>query len=278
MPGTADDEFEPETVEDEDLPADEDETPEEEDEDEAEDEAADEEEFAVEFDTDEGEPGPESSVIRTLRAQLREARTSRPAEAVKPVEVGPKPTLDGCDYDEAKFEAELDAWKDRKAQDQAAQSEAERQNLALRGEYEETLAGYARAKTEIKVRDYDVAEATVDVALSTAQSACLLSAAEKPAALVYALGKHPGKLAALAAITNPAKFGAAVAKLEGSLKMTTKARKAPAPEETVRGSAQISKGADKVLDRLEREADRTGDRTKIMQYKREQRAKAEARR
>jgi hypothetical protein len=91
-----------------------------------------------------------------------------------------------------------------------------------------------------------------------------------------ALGKHPGKLAELAAIEDPIKFAAAVAKLEGTLKVQKRTR-APEPETIERGNASVRQGgADQQLEKLEKEAARTGDRSKVIAYKRDQREKAKA--
>lgn len=43
---------------------------------------------------------------------MSEARKAAPTE--EPIEVGDKPTVVGCDYDEDAFGAELEAWNQRK--------------------------------------------------------------------------------------------------------------------------------------------------------------------
>lgn len=234
-----------------------------------EDEAAD--EFAVEFDEAEpGEEAPESSVIRQLRAQLKEARAT--AVPVTPIDPGPKPKMadfyEGHDDPEAAFETALDEWKGKTAQADAAKATNQKGADAFQASVSEDIANYATAKRSLKVRDFDIAEATVEAVLSPAQQIFLVGAANAPAQLAYALGKHPARLAALAAIENPIKFAAAVARLEGSLKVTTKTRKAAEPEVVERGSASLSVNSDKRLEKLEKDADRTGDRTALIAYKR----------
>jgi hypothetical protein len=91
--------------------------------------------------------------------------------------------------------------------------------------------------------------------------------------LIYALSKHPDKLAELAAIQDPLKLAAKVAKLEGQLRVVKK-RRAPDPEQVERGSGRIShQPANKQREKLEKEADRTGDRTELIRFDRAQRAK-----
>lgn len=225
--------------------------------------------------------GDDSGLVRKLRAEIR-ARDERLAaleRGAQPqpqkIEVGEKPTLESCDYDEAKFETELDAWKERKAEADKAQVEAQKQQDAAKAEWAEELAGFERKKAALKVRDFEASEDVVSASLSQIQQAVLIRAADDAAKVVYALGRYPEKLAALQAIQDPIKFAAALVKLEGTLKVTTR-RKAPEPEGVARGSGPLRTGEDKVLARLEAEADRTGDRTKVVQYKRQLRSKAQA--
>ena len=100
----------------------------------------------------------------------------------------------------------------------------------------------------------------------------MLQGADNPALVIYALGKNPKKAKELAAITDPVKFAFAVAKLESQLKVTN--RKAPPPpEKTMRGTGPGSGAVDSTLERLREEAARTGDMTKVIRYKAEQRRK-----
>ena len=87
---------------------------------------------------------------------------------------------------------------------------------------------------------------------------------------VYALGKNPKKLAELASIKDPVRFAVAVAKLETQLKVSTR-KPPPPPPKITSGSAPVSGSVDSTLERLRAEAERTGDYTKVIQYKRSKR-------
>lgn len=221
----------------------------------------------------------DSGLVRKLRAEIRDrdARlaTLQKGEQPQKIEVGDKPTLETCDYDEAKFETDLDAWKDRKAKAEQADADALKTQDATRAAWAEELADFGRKKTALRAPDFNAAEEEVVSTLSQVQQAVVIKAAEDSAKVIYALGKHPAKLATLAAIEDPIKFAVAVAKLEGTLKVTQR-RKAPEVDTPVRGSAPLSKASDKHLERLEADADRTGDRTKVVQYKRSLKQKARA--
>lgn len=200
--------------------------------------------------------------IRELEEQLK-AR-----EAPKAVEVGKKPTLEDFDYDTDKYEAAVAQWYDRKRQAdaQAAQHRAAEEEQARA--WKNKLDGYVEAKAGLKVKDFEDAEAAVSETLDVTQQGVILQGAENSALVIYALGKNPKKAKELADIKDPVKFAFAVAKLETQLKVSN--RKAPPPpEKTVKGTKPISGAVDTHLDRLRSEAEKTGDYTKVLQYKRQ---------
>lgn len=205
--------------------------------------------------------------IRELEDKLK---TTTGAET-KPAPLGKKPTLEECDYDAEKFEAELAAWyeRKRKADEEAARVEAEQK--AAQTAWQAKLDSYGKAKTELKVKDFDDAEALVQESFSQTQQGIILQGAENPALLVYALGKNPKKAKELASTTDPVKFAFAVAKLETQLKVTNR-KAAPPPEKTVRGTGPTSGTVDSQLERLRADAEKTGDYSKVMAYKRQKRS------
>jgi hypothetical protein len=100
----------------------------------------------------------------------------------------------------------------------------------------------------------------------------VLQGADNPALVIYALGKNPKKAAELAKIEDPVKFAFAVAKLEKELKVTNR-KAAPAPERMVSSTGRVSGAVDSTLERLRAEAEKTGNYTKVLQYKRQKAAK-----
>lgn len=204
---------------------------------------------------------------RQIRELQDQVKTAKPA--AQAVEVGEEPTLEGSDYDEAKFKADWKAWNKRQA-DQAEQ-ERKKQADAEAGQkaWQAKLDAYGKLKSDLKVRDFEEVEAVAQDTFSVTQQGIIVSGAENPAVVIYALGKNPKKAKELASITDPVKFAFAVAKLETQMKVTPR-KTAPLPESTVRGNARVSAGIDSTLDRLRAEADRTGDRTKVAAYMRQQ--------
>ena len=74
----------------------------------------------------------------------------------------------------------------------------------------------------------------------------------------------------IAAIKDPVKFAFAIAKLEAQLKVSTK-KPAVQPEGRIQGNARPSGTIDSTLERLREEANKTGDYSKVMEYKRKKR-------
>lgn len=207
---------------------------------------------------------------RRIRELEQRLNANAPAPAAQTI--GTRPTLADCGYDEDKHAEEVAAWVKRKhdieAQQAKAQADAEAQNRA----YLDALAAHDKAKTELKVPDFEDAEAAVEEKFSTVQRAIIVKAARgKSAALTYAIGKNPAELQRLAAITDPVDFTWAVAQLETKLKVTPR-KGAPVPERTIRGAVPGSTAARTQLDQLRAEAEKTGDYTKVTAFKRAQRA------
>ena len=242
--------------------------------DEAEDIEQDETYFA--FDDDEGAapvPESESSVIRELRGRIRELTAEKKAwEAQKQpeqIEVGEKPTLESCEYDEERYEAELDAFKDRKVKAERLEAERNEEREKQAAVWEKTQADYEADKASLNLPDFDTAETEVAAVLPESHRALLLKSG-KGAALVAALHRSPKTLEDLSKL-DPADAAMMIGELRSKVQMKTRAR--PNPDRPVKGNA-ASTNADKELARLEKEAERTGDRTKLQEWKRQQRDRA----
>ena len=205
--------------------------------------------------------------IRELEARLTATTTEN-----KPVVImGPKPKLEDHDYDADRYEQALDAWHERKRQHDLETETVKKSELQQHQAWQAKLDSYGKAKAELKVRDYEDAEETVQQLLNVTQQGVVLQGADNPALVIYALGKNPKKAKEIAEITDPVKFAFAVAKLEKELKVTNR-RAAPAPERIVSGTGRSSGAVDSTLDRLREEAARTGNMTKVIQYKAQKRS------
>jgi len=210
---------------------------------------------------------------RELQRQNRELQSKlqvQPTE-IKPVAIGVKPKLEDHDYDADRYEEALTSWFERKRQAEDVNAKQEAEVMNQQKAWQAKLDGYGKAKAELRVRDYEDAEAIAQEVFSITQQGVILQGAENPALVVYALGKNAKKAKELAEITDPVKFAFAVAKLEKELKVTNR-RAAPAPERIVSGTGRSSGAVDSTLERLREEAARTGNMTKVIQYKSQKRS------
>ena len=211
---------------------------------------------------------------RELQRQNRELQSKLQTTAqteTKPVVLGVKPKLEDHDYDADKFEAALADWFERKRQADEASARQEAEVMNQQKAWKAKLDGYGKAKAELRVKDFEDAEAVAQELFNITQQGVMLQGADNPALVVYALGKNPKKAKELSDIKDPVKFAFAVAKLEKELKVTNR-RAAPAPERIVSGTGRSSGAVDSTLERLREEAARTGNMTKVLQYKRQKQA------
>jgi hypothetical protein len=210
---------------------------------------------------------------RELQRQNRELQSKlqvQPTEN-KPVAIGAKPKLEDHDYDADKYEEALTGWFERKRQADEVNAKQEAEVMNQQKAWQAKLDGYGKAKAELRVRDYEDAEAVAQEVFSITQQGVILQGAENPALVIYALGKNPKKAKELADVSDPVKFAFAVAKLEKELKVTNR-RAAPAPERIVSGTGRSSGAVDSTLERLREEASRTGNMTKVIQYRAQKRS------
>lgn len=231
---------------------------------------------------DDAERPEDSSTMRELRAKLREEQRRRheleKQIAPKDDDIGPKPTLESCGYDEGLFEQELDAWKDKNGAKARKAEDARKAQEAQQQEWAGHVQTFDAKVKELKIPDFEDAVAEVlghfgeGIGADTLKHAIVKSQDPR---MVVALKNSPAALARLVALKNdPIGLAMAIGELKGKARVAR--RNAPPPENLARGSAPKAAAGDKELERLEKEADRTGDRSKVIAYRREQRRKAEA--
>lgn len=206
---------------------------------------------------------------RELQKENRKLREQLGARATenKPVELGVKPKLEDFQFNEDRFEAALLEWNGKKAAIQKQEDERKRLEKEQADAWQNTLDAYGRSKTSLKLKDFDEAEDVVQNTLSVTQQSIILSAARTPAELIYALGRNPVEAKRLAGIKDPVKFAAEIGRLEAT-KLKVVKKGPPAPETVPRSSGGTVGTTNAILERLRAEADKTGDRTKVVAYMR----------
>jgi hypothetical protein len=231
---------------------------------------------------EEAPPQPEETAapawVRDLRKHNRELtkrlkeleakERQQPAQTALP----PKPTLESCDYDADEFERQLDGWKDAKRNADDAEASARKQQEQAEQAWQSRLSIYTERKQALPADDVDDAEQNVRELFGDMRWAILVDGADDPAMLVYALGKYPERAKELAKIESLAQFTFKAAKLESELKVT-KRKSTVAPEKPMTGTAPVGvAGADAALERLRADAEKTGDYSKVIAYRKQKRA------
>lgn len=239
-----------------------------------------EEEALIGFADEEGAEEEETPVIKRLREQNRELakklrqRNVPQNDTVDPEPVVPnEPDVEDFDYDVDRFAAANRAYI-KALKDHAEWERREDQRKASQGQQQEERARkIEKQKSALGVRDFDERASEVKDRLSDAQLAILIEGADDPARLIYALGRSATRLEMLAGEENMAKFAVMIGRLEKDIKVS---KKSPPPPESgrVRGATASLSLGDKELDRLEKEAEKTGDRSKIIAYNRAKRQAA----
>lgn len=205
---------------------------------------------------------------KELEAKLAAVNGSKP-EAGLPK----KPTLEEFDYNADKFESALVEWHEKKRQHDIEQERIKSEQEAREQEWQSRLDAYHKSKTELKVKDFDAAESVILEKFTETQQGILVQGLENPALMIYALGKNLKKVEELSKISDPVRFAIAVGKLESQLKVTSRKTPPAPPPRVVGGSAPVSGAIDQTLERLRAEAERTGDYTKVIKYKKQKTSK-----
>jgi len=195
-----------------------------------------------------------------------EAERQRATAAPQAPVVGKKPTLEDHDYDAEAFEVALESWHEQKRAVQDFEQKQKSAQEQAQKEWNERLAKYGQAKQTSRIANYDELETAVQEQLSPTQQGIIINLVSDPVKMIAGLGGNKAQLDKFAKISDPAVFIYELGKLETQLK--AQPRKAPPPERTVTGSGGVSGGAiGDQLARLQAEAEKTGDYTKVFQYK-----------
>lgn len=242
---------------------------------ESEDDSADDAlEFSFDDDGDSSDPfrGQEApewvKKVREENRELKRQLKQRESQQFEQQVLREKPTLDDHDYDSDAFEQDYAQWLTEKQQVDA-QVHAERQK------YEQYHERYKADVDAIKAKapDYDEVELSVVDVLSEQKQGLLQMLVDNPAKVVYALGKNsPAQLERLSKLDD-IQFAKQIVLMEQQMSSKTKSRNQNKPKPKTHELEGAAGGADTRLAKLEVEADRTGDRSKVAAYKKQLKSK-----
>lgn len=201
---------------------------------------------------------------RELKRQLKQRESQQFEQQV----LREKPTLDDHDYDSDAFEQDYAQWLTEKQQVDV-QVHAERQKYQ---QYHERYKADVDA-IKAKAPDYDEVELSVVDVLSEQKQGLLQMLVDNPAKVVYALGKNsPAQLERLSKLDD-IQFAKQIVLMEQQMSSKTKSRNQNKPKPKTHELEGSAGGADAKLESLEAQADKTGDRSAVIAYKRKMRTK-----
>lgn len=179
----------------------------------------------------------------------------------------PRPLPIDFDYDDEEFNADLDKWLAEKAEYDKAMGEKTQKYADIDNRFNASVERFSKIAS-----DYEQKAVLVENLLSQEKQIFLKVALADPAPIVYALANSNAKLDELAKLDD-INFIKAIGVLEMQMASRAKGNKnKPAPKEhELTGSA--GGNFDKKLAELEAKAEKTGDRTEVLAYKRALRAK-----
>lgn len=216
-----------------------------------------------------GQPAPEwVKEVRKENRELKRQLKQRESQQFEQQVLREKPTLDDHDYDSDAFEQDYAQWLTEKQQVDA-QVHAERQKYQ---QYHERYKADVDA-IKAKAPDYDEVELSVVDVLSEQKQGLLQMLVDNPAKVVYALGKNsPAQLERLSKLDD-IQFAKQIVLMEMQMSSKTKSRNQNKPKPKTHELEGAAGGADTRLAKLEVEADRTGDRSKVAAYKKQLKSK-----
>ena len=191
--------------------------------------------------------------------QLLEQRNGQPEQQQALRE---KPTLDAHEYDSDAYEQDYAAWLSEKSQHDARQK-AEQEKYQHYDERYKSSVDAVRAK----VADYDEIEQSIVDTVPPQRQALIKMLVDDPARMVVALGKSPAQLEKLSSLDD-IQFAKQIVLMEQQMSSKAKSRNPNKPKPKTHELEGAAGGVDTKLAKLDAEAAKTGDRSKVIAYKR----------
>jgi len=172
-----------------------------------------------------------------------------------------KPTLESCDYDSGKYEAQVDAWYGERD----ARRDAIRREETEKKRWDERVSHYHSGRDKMGVADFADAEKAVSGCLSQEQQGIIIAGSVAPAETIYYLGKNPERAKEISGMKDPVQFAVAVGRLD--FERASSGAPATRPEQVVRGGQGMSGVVDGTLEGLRNAAAKDGDYTPVIAYR-----------
>jgi len=222
--------------------------------------------------------GEDTPLVRRLRQEAADAKREAAAlrKTTRPkIEVGEEPTLEGCDYNEDHFKAQWRKWNEDRQRAAAVEHEQAEIASAQQRKFERVRSQVIQKVASYGVDDVDAAEKRIVEALGPEISSLAMMAIPGADKLFAALAKSPRHLSEIASHTDQTDRLRMLIELKDKI-VIKNGKKPPAPEaDTIlRSTTSVAAKVDATEQRLEKEAERTNDYTKLFEYRRGKRKAA----
>ncbi len=185
----------------------------------------------------------ELAEARAENERLKRSPVSQEPIITDPVVSDAEPTLEGCGYDNQKFQTEYSIWnaaqQDKKWDERMGERENREKESSATEQKEELIQGHYQRASDLKVGDYEAIEDVAVEALGVELVQAIQTTVDNSETLIYWLGKNPEKAAALSVQfeANPGKATFELGKLASRISLRPKGKGPPDPDVPVRGGA-----------------------------------------
>lgn len=209
--------------------------------------------------------------LRAAQQELKQLKGKQQSiqEEEKAIELGKYPEAEdeGIEYDTEKLVNARIAWKERQKQIEVREAEKREKQQKEQEAWQEKLGNYRQRAAALNAPDYQEAEDEARSSLNEVTQSIIVDQSKEPEKIVYAIGKREDiRKQFQEANGNPVQIGRLLERLEKSMSITPK-RKAPPAEKKVTGGSSSSGSYEAMMERAEKKAAKTGDRTEIIRLK-----------
>lgn len=192
----------------------------------------------------------DSDLVKKLRKEIQDRNRELAAERAKQVaaqsvnldEELVKPVFDWEKYDEESYAVALDEYHAKKAKQDAAKAEREKQQADFMQLHNQKLTQYREDASKLGVKGFEQAEKVVLEEVPKNIQGVILHYADKPEIVVLAAGLNPAIRKQLAETTDPVALGKLIGSIEAKAKLLPKSKQnKPAPAAKVKGSQGAGK-------------------------------------
>ena len=204
-----------------------------------------------------------------LRMQLEDLqRKSAPAKPQMP-------TLEQFGYDEQRYAQAMADWVRQDVapsvfDQKLSELEETRQQEQAKQQRDAALESHYQRADQLKVKDYEATEEAVIGIMGQELVTEIAATVDESANLLYYLGKNPSKAEEFKRMfdENPAKATYALGKFAGGLTVKPASKKStPAPDTPLNGGGSPGLSWSQRLEKAEKLAEKTGDRTHVVSVK-----------